>query len=385
MKKMFTKIFVILTFHFLFLSFTVSGKYTQIKQNGKGQLYEMDGTKVLYLKGNSYQMGYQHGNLLKEQVNFMVNTIVSYMDTADIKVDDKGKKLTLEDALERTMPFIPKKYIEEMHGIADGAEVPRERVLLTNIFPELFHCSGFAIFGKACLKKELLHGRVLDYSCSAGFQNNAVVIVHKPDGLNAFVNIGYSGIAGCVTGMNDKKIAIGEMGGKGEGNWDGMPMTFLFRKALEEAGTLDEAVDIFRKTPRTCEYYYVISDAKIPDARGLACTPEMFEVVEPNKPHKLLPFAIKDVILVSGGDRYKLLVERVKKKYGQLDVLSAIELMSRPVAMKSNLHNVLFRPGTLDFWVANAADPSKTETYQACNQKYYQYNLKDILSLGSEK
>jgi len=68
-----------------------------------------------------------------------------------------------------------------------------------------------------------------------------------------------------------------------------MPMTFLVRKVLEEADTLDQAVSLFRDTPRTCEYYYVVSDGKIPDARGLACTPDLFEVIQPGRSHPNCP------------------------------------------------------------------------------------------------
>ena len=44
-----------------------------------------------------------------------------------------------------------------------------------------------------------------------------------------------SGFIGSVTGMNAKKLSIGEMGGAGQGHWDGVPMSLLVRMALEEA------------------------------------------------------------------------------------------------------------------------------------------------------
>ena len=45
-------------------------------------------------------------------------------------------------------------------------------------------------------------------------------------------------------------------------------MAELVREVMEKANTLDEAVEIMRKGPRTCEYYYVISDAKIQQRGG---------------------------------------------------------------------------------------------------------------------
>ena len=58
-----------------------------------------------------------------------------------------------------------------------------------------------------------------------------------PAGHNAWVSLGYAGIIGTVTAMNDKGVAIGEKGegNAGEGDWDGMPMTFLLRDIMERA------------------------------------------------------------------------------------------------------------------------------------------------------
>jgi isopenicillin-N N-acyltransferase like protein len=309
--------------------------------------------------------------------------ILAVSSAADAKKQRTMPLSTLEEALKRTEPFVPARYEEEMKGIADGAKLPLKLVRLMNIFPEQFHCSGFALFGKATQDGKLLHGRILDYITKARLQHYALVTIAQPKGFNTFITVGYTGFIGSVTGMNQKEIAIGEMGGKGQGNWDGMPMSYLVRKALEEADSLDKAVTIFRTTPRTCEYYYVISDGKIPDARGLACTPKMFDVVEPNKFNPRLNKPIADAILLSEGKRYEELVARVKKQYGVIDSNAARGLMTRPVAMEANLHDVLFAPSSLEFWVANAADPS-IEKYQACYQKYYHYDLKELLKFHIE-
>ena len=103
-----------------------------------------------------------------------------------------------------------------------------------------------------------------------------------------------------------------------------------------------------RKGPRTCEYYYVISDAKTHSAVGIASTPDRFEVIHPGEAHERLPEPVADAVLMSAGDRYKKLVERVRAGYGKIDAAAARDLMRRPVAMSSNIHAVLFAPDTLD-------------------------------------
>src|SRR4051812_33934045 len=143
-----------------------------------------------------------------------------------------------------------------------------------------------------------------------GLEQNAVVIVHQPDVGHAWVNISYAGFVGSVTAMNEKGISVGEMGGRGYGAWDGKPMAQLIREVMERASTLDEAVEIMRKGPRTCEYYYVIADGRAKTAVGIGATPTRFEVVRPGQAHERLPHPVEDTVLLSAGDRYDLLARR---------------------------------------------------------------------------
>ncbi|MFI4911223.1 MAG: C45 family autoproteolytic acyltransferase/hydrolase [Sedimentisphaeraceae bacterium JB056] len=348
---------------------------------GKGMLLDISGQRVLLLEGNNYQMGYQQGRLLKKETQKLVSTVLTVTRVAEASNKKNFHLGSIKEAFNRCVKHIDKRYLEEMQGLADGAELPLEDVQLANIFPELFHCSGFALFGDSTKNGTLLHGRILDYMTEIGLQNVAILTIAKPDGFNSFATVGYAGFLGSVTGMNSKQIAIGEMGGKGEGNWDGMPMSFLIRKALEETSTLQQAVKLFRDTARTCEYYYVISDGKIPDARGLACTPEIFETILPGEKHEKLPTPLKDCVLLSADERYKNLVSKVKQDYGKIDTEKALDLMNRPVAMKSCLHRVLFAPEKLELWISNAANATTTKNFAAHSQPYYKYNLNKLLSI----
>ena len=89
---------------------------------------------------------------------------------------------SIEEAWRRTSPFIPQRYKEEMRGVADGAGLPLKDIQFANIFPALFHCSGFAVFGEATKGGRLLHGRILDYLSKLGLQDHAVTIIAKPNG-----------------------------------------------------------------------------------------------------------------------------------------------------------------------------------------------------------
>ncbi|HAH43715.1 MAG TPA: peptidase C45, partial [Planctomycetaceae bacterium] len=228
-----------------------------IARCGEGWLEKIDGYYVLHLKGTHYEMGYQQGALLKEDVRKNMYNLLN--EKGDMTLIDLGPvKLKPRQAIETVVqiqkPYTPQKYVDEMRGLAAGAEIAYEDVRATNFIPEMFHCSGFSIANSATKDGTLYHGRVLDYACDWGLQDHAVLVVAEPKGGIPFVNVSYAGFIGSVTGMNMQSVSIGEMGGRGLGHWSGVPMAFLVREVLETAKDLDEAIAVFRDNYRTCEY-----------------------------------------------------------------------------------------------------------------------------------
>lgn len=350
-----------------------------IARHGAGWLETIDGYHVLHLKGTPHEMGVQHGKLLGEHVRKNMRFLLQEKGEKAIAnlgpVAIKPRAL-LTSIVKMQEAHVPAKYWDEMRGLSEGAGVPLEDIQAGNFIPELFHCSGFAVMNSATQDGTLYHGRVLDYGVDLGLQEHAVLIVAEPEGGIPFVNVTYAGFIGSVTGMNAQQVSIGEMGGGGLGHWEGVPMAFLVREVLETAGDLDQAVAVFRDNPRTCEYYFVVADGKTNRAVGMEAAWNRFAIVQPNSSHPRLPKPVPDAVLLSAGNRYDELVKRVKEQHGKFTADSALRLMDRPVAMKSNLHNVLFEPKSTRFWVANASP----EGEPAAEQKYHAFQLSELLA-----
>ncbi len=364
------------------LALTVAATAVQaqtIARCGAGWLEKVDGYHVLHLKGTPYEMGFQHGTLLKDHVQQNLKTLLVDKASEATLVDAGPIKLTPRAAIEMIVaiqePHIAPRYVEEIKGLSDGAGISVADARAANFIPELFHCSGFSLAKSATKNGNLLHGRVLDYATDWGLQDHAVVVVYEPEGRLPWVNIGYAGFLGSVTGMNAEHVSIGEMGGGGLGHWNGRPMTLIVREALETAKSLDEAITVFRDGPRTCEYYFVVADGETNEAVGMEASWNVFTVVPPGEAHPLLSMPVKDCVLLSAGARYNELVKRATAGHGQFTAEEALRLMDRPVAMSSNLHNVLFEPATTKFWVANAS----TDKRPAADQKYFSFQLSDLL------
>ncbi|TAL05500.1 MAG: hypothetical protein EPO07_03415, partial [Verrucomicrobia bacterium] len=276
-----------------------TGQRRVVASEGEGRLENIDGTTVLFVKGSPEEMGRQHGALLAKKVREDARRILYGVGIGSSLANGTWFFGEMNDAERRLLPHMDGRYLREMDAMAVAAGISKEEMRMANVFPELFHCTGFAIYGDATVGGTLYHGRVLDYFRGMGLEQNAVVMIFQPDVGNAWVNISYAGFVGSVTAMNAKGVAIGEMGGHGEGQWDGKPMAQLVREVMEKANTIDDAVEIMRRGPRTCEYYYVISDGKTRRAVAIRATPTEFETAWAGEKHPLLPETIKDAVFVS--------------------------------------------------------------------------------------
>lgn len=345
------------------------------RHSGAGWMTVHNGHAQMYLQGTPYEIGHQHGTLAPDEVRRVAKRLVYGVGLLYSFKKGEWFPSAARKLVERQRPFIAPAYFEEMQGLAEGSGVPLELVQMANIFPEFFHCSGVAVMGDATAGGELLHARVLDYMVGIGLQDYATVMAIARTGVNRFVTIGYSGFIGSVTGMNEKQVAIGEMGGDGAGDWDGIPMSLLIRQSLENCDTLGDVERFMRESPRTCEYYYLVSDGKGPSAVGIAATPKKFETFGPGDWHERLALPVKDAVLISGSKRYEKLVERINERHGHISRGDLIEIIKRPVAMKSNLHNAIFQPQSLRLSVADATNDSP-----ACDQPYQTYSWDNLFS-----
>lgn len=344
------------------------------KKVDHGELRWVQGHRVALLGGTPEQIGKAHGELLKQEALRCIDSVLCTFGTVQTIRTGRWFRHDLEDAYARLEPHIPERHQAETRAMAASLGIDQGVAQALNVFPELFHCSGFAVYGDATVEGKLYHGRVLDYMTTIGLQDAATTFVIAPQGRHAFANVGYASFIGSVTGMNSRGISLGEMGGGGEGQWDGVPMATLMRRALEECSTLDEVTSLWSNSPRTCEYFYVFADGKTNQTVGVAATPDHFELVQPGADHELLGPGIQDAVVLSSGSRLETLRQRVKERYGQIDVETAQWLMSRPVAMRSNLHNVLFVPEDGVLYVANA-----THDHPAAEQPYVRLDLKELL------
>ncbi|MGC8737293.1 MAG: C45 family autoproteolytic acyltransferase/hydrolase [Candidatus Hydrogenedens sp.] len=374
----------------------------------KAFLEEIEGTKVIHLKGTPYEMGFQRGVLLKDVIHRSLARFDELLELAkqEVGLPKFAAKLILDVTWRLCSPHIPLRYSRELEGIADGAGVNLQdlrRIHVVSVITER-GCSSFAVWGKATVDGKMYHGRNFDWIMEAGIQDTAVTFCYEPQGLNSFISVGYACAIGVLSGMNNRKVSIAQIGATNKDRRiDGIPLEFLLRKILEEASTLDQVTEIVLEARHTVGYNYVIADGDENRALVYETCAHHVAIFTDNDPRETVEYAIPIENAVMRADeamdptirslqtcanapnmpygsnsydhRYKGMATRIKENYGKIDQNIALEILKAVAMVNVNLHSVLYCPTDLELWVAHAKGKE-----DAAKQPYVHYKMKELFN-----
>ena len=93
----------------------------------------------------------------------------------------------------------------------------------------------------------LIVGRTISFDFGPDFEADRLVKIYRPDGRYPFVSVGWPGLVGVVTGVNARGIVVALNAARTDDPLeDGAPLPLVLRRVLEQADTLDRAVEILR-------------------------------------------------------------------------------------------------------------------------------------------
>ncbi len=343
---------------------------------------------VLYVAGTPYEMGYEHGRLLGPQVRATIADVEAgaikllpkaIRDSRLLRDREKRDLVDslLDEAWQRMRRFTPREDMEEMAGLAAGSGVPLKTIHRMHAIPDVGEtsCSALVARGSATRDGHVYQLRILDYGANFNLQRRPLITVYRPGGANAFVNIGWIGFVGVVSGMNDKGVAVSEMGfGNPPGETlAGIPMPFLLKQVLRYANNADQGAAIIRAARRTNSYIYFLGDRQ-GGAIGMITSAQRFQAYRANEQEtlqvgdKILP-QFRDVVYAGHYENKQ--AELVKQMQGTFDV-PVIQELARQIAMKSNLHTVIYDLTAGKIWVANRKD-----NIRAADRPYVEFTLSE--------
>ncbi len=248
---------------------------------------------VLHTSGSHYDIGYQHGYLLADQVVQNIQTGLQYIqDPCHVK----HPSAEIPNYVDRLTAFTPQKYIDEVNGIIAGVAAATGQTLefrdvmtmqmLADLGQVVPQCTEFAVKGGATTDGHTIHGRNLDWATVPGFAHDrSMLMIAQPTGEQATCSASWAGYIGTVTGINASGVSVGtNTCVSSDSTFDGMPLTFMLRGMLESSSTLDQAISFLNSVPRTVGTNLVLSSGREAGGRVAAVevTPTRNEIYYDN-------------------------------------------------------------------------------------------------------
>ncbi len=363
---------------------------------------------VVWLEGSAYEMGYQHGTLLHNEIGQAVEFVRS--DPLYAFALDYGRRNGLVELAEaNSYPDI----IEECRGLVDAAadvgmtmdlclllnfgDVLMERMqgALAADSPGLFGCAGIVACDEASPDGRLYHARILDWYAADFVLKNPVIFVRRPaDGL-AHVVVGFPGNISPYQGMNEAGLTASSNEAHPRNQRftadSGRSHVQMLGRILKTCRTLADAERLIRSEHHMSSEILVISDAAARQAAVFDLSPRTIGVRRTGA--KGLVYATnhfrsqaaanadKDPAETSTLLRYDRLSQLLDpgkpgSLYGRLDPPELIRVMrdrvdawtgeeyaatvfdnGRSLATHGCLYAIVFDGSRLRFWVAAGAVP----------------------------
>jgi hypothetical protein len=262
---------------------------------------KVEGIHILRLSGNDYDLGFQHGRILRETIQrgslpffagFLDKLLSGALPGVLGRLASRG---IMTVATRRIGQRYPQSVRDEMRGLAEGAGLSEELMLRAFTMPEtylwfislyarllgrppaprlgvpLLGCSTVAVWGDASVDGKFLHGRNLDYQGVGVWDRDQAVLFYAPRGFQRYVSVTSAGIPlGGATAMNESGLTLAlhqHLSTRGV-NLSGLGVCVIGDRIMREATTLEEARRLLDSHRPNAAFTYVIGSAR---ERAMLC------------------------------------------------------------------------------------------------------------------
>ncbi|MBT3223818.1 MAG: hypothetical protein HN348_32520, partial [Proteobacteria bacterium] len=261
----------------------------------KDRYERYEGLHVLRLSGTDYEMGFQHGALLREAIphgplpyfsKYVRKVLTGALPAPAAHLAGRILGRTVGKAIARQFP---PSFQEALNGLADGARISRRQVHRAVTMPEtylwvlskyrsilgasaaprfgvpLMGCSSALAWGSATADGSLLHGRNFDYQGIGYWDREQAVVFHRPVDGQSYVSITSAGILlGGITAMNTAGLTMVIHQHMSARDFDlgGLPVGVVGDRIMRHAKTLDEARNLLDQHHPNGPWTYVVGSAK---------------------------------------------------------------------------------------------------------------------------
>jgi predicted choloylglycine hydrolase len=335
-------------------------------RHGKGELRYVDGMPVLSVAGSPEEIG--------EQIAVLgIRPAPRLPSYPRDMLRQHGLELFWQPLLGISQVLLerfPRDYRREYDAMI-RAGVDPDALQAGNTFfdiKRLVACSALIVDPQRSATQGPLMGRNLDFETLGYLHEYSVITAYRPDGKHAFVSVGFPGLIGCLSGMNDAGLSVAVLevflANDASLRFDpnGIPFAMLVRRLLEECATVEEALKLLCSLRRGCRLNLAVCDRQ--GGAVFEMTPDT--VVVRRAPTGVTPcanhFASRElapplqVNFWQTLDRFEKLEAASNRPW--LDLTDVADAMRSVCFRKYTLHTLIFEPAALRMYVGMGSMPS---------------------------
>ena len=387
----------------------IDGNYLRESESG---LWEMK------ISGGAFERGVAIGRLTEDLLYYQERVFV-----------DQIKRMIPSEGYLKFLRFlivifnrnlaenVPEEFRNEIYGISlscsnefDFIGSAYERQLNYHSAHDIGHamqdymlvgCSSFAAWGSLAKDSSLIVGRNFDFYMGDDFRKNRVVSFYEPDSGYKFASVGWAGMTGVLSGMNEAGLTVTINAAKSSiPTSAATPISILTREILQYASNIEEAYEIAGRRKLFVSESILIGSARDGRAAIIEKSPAVTSLYETGDSYLISTNHfqseafredkrnIENILTSDSEYRFNRLGEMLGERF-PLDEYKSAEILrdyaglggsdiglTNPKSINQFLahHSVIFMPEQLIMWVS-------TDPWQ--NGKYVAYDLNKIF-MGTE-
>lgn len=310
---------------------------------------------LLDLRGSGTRIGTEYGQQLHEPIATLHERYLN------VYLGSGLKRFLALAAASRFESYFQPEHKEEIQALARASDMDEREAVLAQCFLDLSPmtaCSTITLPASAAPDHVARFGRNLDFPSLNVADKYSAVLVFHPEGKYAFASIGWPGMIGVLSGMNEHGLALANMEVTRSPRLPGaMPYTLLYRTVLEQCRTVSEAIDLIEHTPRQTANNLMLMDAAS-DRAVIEITPDTVDVRRAPDAEPLVSTNHQrgtDCDTTGRCRRYDYLRETAEQELGHIDRDQIKSMLAHVCAGPATLQSMIFEPANRVIYLSTGA------------------------------
>jgi isopenicillin-N N-acyltransferase like protein len=323
-------------------------------------------------RGSPAEMGQQHGEQFRQTITDLYQNYLLATLQGSARVEARLAAVNFE------VLMLP-EHRAEIQALGQTVGLNHYDIVLAQCFLDLMPstaCSTIALPAMASPDGVARFGRNLDFPSLGVLNKHSTLMIYHPAGRNQFAAIGWPGMIGVLSGMNEYGLSLACMEVPRPARMPtAMPYTLLYRTILEQCRTVDEAISLLQRTPRQTANNLMLMDAA-GNRAVVEIRPESVTVRRGDPGAALISTNHQ-----RGQDqdtsgycwRYDSLHAESISQFGNLDVPAIEKMLGHVVQGKSGdmtLQSMIFEPSNRVIYLATGSD-APAQTFNRIDLKLY--------------